>query len=667
MAADDGARRRIDRLRREIRRHDHLYFVLDRPEISDAEYDALFRELVRLEKEHPEAADPASPTARLSGGVAEGFASIPHPVPMVSLDSVTSEEEMREWETSIRQFLKRGEAEPFRYSVEPKVDGVSLELVYEDGRLRTAATRGDGYVGEDVTANVRRLRSVPLAIDGAPRLLVVRGEAFVRKADFERFNESLPPEDRFANPRNFCAGSLRQLDSSIPASRPIRFLAYSIAKAEGRSFAAQTEALAFLRDAGLPTSERNRGAIGADEVAAAWRETADAREGLAFEIDGIVVKVDETALQDRLGMRARSPRWAIAWKFPSRAAVTRLKRVWFSVGRTGIVNPVADLEPVTIGGVVVVAAGLFNLDQIARLGVKDGDRVVVERAGDVIPRVVRPLVEERTGAETDPVVPTTCPACGTPLVRPEGEVHLRCPNVRSCSPQVTGRIVHFASRGGLDVRGLGEKQVAQLVDAGLVRDAADLFRLREEDLLPLERWAETSARNLLARLEAAKRPPLDRMVQALAIPEVGEAGAKVLARAFPTIEALADASAEALDDLEGVGPAMAAAVSGWFADPDHRDLLRRLREAGVEPRPPERVAGGPLAGKSVVITGTLPTLSRDEAKHLVEASGGRLASSVSAKTSFLVAGEAPGTKLAKAKELGVEVIDEAELLRRAAR
>jgi DNA ligase (NAD+) len=588
---------------------------------------------------------------------------------MVSLDGVSAEAEMREWEESIRQFLKRDPAEPFRYSVEPKVDGVSLELVYEGGSLRVAATRGDGWTGEDVTANVLPLRTIPLALPrGSPAYVAVRGEAYVRKDDFERYNATLPEDDRFANPRNFCAGSLRQLDPSIPAGRPIRFCAYSVAKVEGGAAPrAQSEALRFLEEAGFPTSGRNLVATGADEVARAFEAAREEREALPYEIDGIVVKVDEVALQERLGMRSRSPRWAVAWKFPSRSAVTRLRRVWWSVGRTGIVNPVADLEPVEVGGVRVVAAGLFNPGQVERLGVRDGDLVVVERAGDVIPRVVSAVVERRTGDETAPLVPTACPACGTAVVRAQDEAHLRCPNSRACPPQVEGRIVHFASRGGLDVRGLGEKQVAQLVAAGLVRDAADLFRLKEEDLVALDRWGETSARNLLGRLEEAKRPPLDRLIQALAIPEVGETGAKVLARAFPTLEALAQADAEALDDVEGVGPALAQAVAGWFADPGNRDLLRRLAEAGVSPVAPERVGAGPLSGATVVVTGTLPTLSRDEAKHLVEAAGGRLASSVSAKTTFLLAGEAPGSKLAKAKEAGVPVLDEAAFLARIGR
>jgi DNA ligase (NAD+) len=673
MAKDD-ARTAIDRLREQIRRHDHLYYVVSRPEVSDEEYDRLWRELQRLERDHPEWDDPASPTKRVSGGLSEQFEKVAHPVPMVSLDNVTTEEALRDWESSIRAFLKRPEGEPFRFSLEPKIDGTSLELVYEGGVLSRALTRGDGFVGEDVSANVRTVRAIPLRLlagAGAPPpppYVAVRGEAYVRKDDFERLNARLAEqgEEPFANPRNFCSGSLRMLDPSIPGSRRIRFYAYSVAKAEGASFARQSEVLDRLAAWGFPTSDRNRAVEGLDAVVEYFREMEAGRDALPFEIDGVVVKVDDVALQERLGMRSRSPRWAVAWKFASRKATTRLRRVWWSVGRTGIVNPVADLEPVSIGGVTVVAAGLHNVDEIRRLGLKDGDRVVVERMGDVIPKVTQVLVEERTGAETDPVVPTTCPSCGAPVGREEGEVAIRCVNPE-CPEQVKGRILHFASRGALDVQGLGPKQVEQFLAAGLIRDAADLWSLKKDDLVALDRQGETSASNLLERIEKAKRPPLARFLVGLGIPEVGESAAKILAKGFRRLEDLAEATPEALDELDEVGPAMARAVADWFRDERNRAFLARLKAAGVEPVPVEEAGGGRLSGTTLVFTGTLPTLSRDEAKHLAETAGAKVASSLSSRTSFLVAGEDAGSKLKKAKDLGVEVVDEAEFLRRAGR
>ena len=660
---------RVTRLREEIRRHDHLYYVLDRPEVADSQYDALFRELVRLEAEHPELADEASPTRRVPGAVAEGFAAFRHPVPMVSLTNVTSEEEFLEWEDGLHSFLNLPEGTTLAFSTEPKIDGISLELVYEGGRLVAAATRGDGTEGEDVTANVRTLRSIPLSLRGeAPRYVAVRGEAYVRKADFVEFNRRLTErgEETFANPRNFCAGSLRQVDPSIPASRPIRYLAYSIAKVEGRAFATQNEVLSTLRAWGFPTSDRNAVLAGAPAVAARFAETARDRDAVPFEIDGMVVKVDDMALQARLGMRTRSPRWAVAWKFPSRRGVSPVREIWWSVGRTGAVTPVAVIDPVEVGGVTITNVGLFNPGQLQRLDVRAGDRIVVERAGDVIPYVVGVAEGGRTGDPKKPVPPSACPVCGTPLVQGEKAV-LRCPNAYGCAAQVQGRIEHFFSRGGLDVMGLGPKQVAQFLAAGLVKDPADFFALKKDDVVALERQGETSATNLVTRLDAAKRPPLDRFLFALAMPEVGESGARTLARAFPTLAALRDASVEALDDLDEVGPAMAQAVHGWFHEPKNSALLDKLLAAGVAPQPPAAAGSGPLSGQTVVFTGTLPTLSRDEAKHLAEAAGARIAASISAKTTVVVAGDAAGSKLKKAKELGVEVVDEAEFLRRAGR
>jgi DNA ligase (NAD+) len=665
----DSERERLDRLRAEVHRHDHLYYVANRPEVDDEVYDALYRELAALEAKHPEWADPASPTRRVPGKVAEGFAKVPHPTPMVSIDSVTSEEEFREWEEGLFTFLKRPAGESLAYSVEPKIDGASLELVYEQGRLSSASTRGDGFVGEEVTSNVVTVRSVPLTLSSPhpPAYLAVRGEAFVQKDDFRELNRLLEAEgeEPAANPRNFCAGSLRMKDPSVPARRRIRFLAYAVAKAEGTSFQSQSDVLAALREFRFPVPESARRAVGSQEVVDCFHRLEASREEIPFEIDGMVVKVDDAALQQRLGMRSRSPRWAIAWKFPTRKAVTRLKAIQWSVGRTGVVSPVAELEPVNVGGVTVTSSSLFNPDQVKRLGLREGDRVVLERAGDVIPRVVEALVAQRTGEEREPVVPTTCPSCAAVLQREEGLVALRCPNF-ACPAQVERNILHFASRGGLDVVGLGPKQVAQFRAAGLLEDAADLFALKKEDLLALDRQGETSAQNLLDRIEAARRPPLHRFLYALGIPEVGERGAKTLARSFQTLAALAEASVERLDEIDEVGPAMAEAVAGWFREPRNAEFLERLRERGVEPvaETGGAAGSGPLSGQTVVFTGTLPTLSRDEAKARAEAAGAKVGSSLSSRTTLLVAGEAAGSKLKKAGELGVTVVDEAEFLRR---
>ncbi len=664
----DELRERVERLRAEIRAADHDYYVLDRPRLPDAEYDALYRELVALEQAHPGLADPASPTQRVPGAVADGFAPFAHPVPMVSLDAVPDEAGFRDWVESGDRFLKS--TAPRRYSVEPKIDGVSLELIYEQGRLVTAATRGDGSTGEDVTANVRTLRSVPLALSGdeVPEWLAVRGEAYIRTADFAALNRALEEagEEVFANPRNCCAGSLRQLDPAIPASRPLRFLAYAVAAVRGRTFARQSEILAALRSFGLPTNPDGATATGPDEVVALWQALAARRDALGYEIDGVVVKEDDLALQERLGLRNRSPRWAVAWKFPPRQARTRVRRVVWTVGRTGVVTPSADLDPVPLAGVTVSRATLHNVDELARLGLREGDPVLLERAGDVIPKVVRVLAEERRGDERAVSVPSACPECSTALERAPGKVALRCPNP-ACPAQALRLLVHFGSRLGADIRGLGEKQAENLLRAGLVRDAADLFRLRLEDVASLDRFAEKSAANLLAQIEAAKTVPLDRFLFALGIPEVGERSGRLLARAFGTLERLGAATRDELLALDEVGEALADAVTGWFARPGHQDLLRRLHAAGVRPAPVEAPQGGAFSGMTVVLTGTLEALSRDEAKALVEAQGGRAGSAVSARTSLVVAGPGAGSKLKQAQALGVPVIDEAEFLRRAGR
>jgi DNA ligase (NAD+) len=659
---------RAARLREALREADHRYYVLDDPVLSDAEYDELYRELVALEERRPALRTPDSPTQRVPGKAIEAFEPYRHPSPMVSLDNVTSEAEFRDWVESADRFL-RSDA-PRRYSVEPKIDGVGLELVYEGGVLAAAATRGDGEVGENVTENARGVRAIPQRLAGSdvPEWIAVRGECYCRKADFARFNREAEAEGErtFANPRNFVAGSLRQLDPSIPASRPIRYYAYALGGIRGASYPSQGALLAALRDMGLPTAERSRVVEGADEVVRTYEALLAERDDLPYEADGLVVKVDDAGLQERLGMRIRSPRWAVAWKFPAQRAVTRLREVDWSVGRTGVVTPRAILEPVRLAGVTVQHATLHNLDEIGRLGLLGRDVVEIERAGDVIPKVRRVLVERRDGDERPIPVPDACPSCGGPLRRDEGKVALRCANF-ACPAQVRAHLVHFAGRGALDIRGLGEKQVEHLLRAGLVRDAADLFTLRLESVAELERWGEKSAGNLLREVEAAKQAPLDRFLVALGIPEVGERGARLLARAFGTLEALAAARPEDLLEIHEVGEAMAEAVTGWFAEPRNRDMLRRLAEAGVRPTAAAASREGPFTGKTLVVTGKLERLSRDEAQRLIEDLGGRAASSVSARTDLVVAGPGAGSKLKKAQELGVKVVDEAEFLRLAGR
>jgi len=659
---------RIVELRDRIQDADHRYYVLNDPDLTDTQYDELYRELVALEAQHPELEDPASPTRRVPGAVAEGFSPFPHPSPMVSLDNVTSAEEFRSWIESGDRYLMSEEAR--RYSVEPKIDGVGLELIYADGVLVTAATRGDGLVGEDITANARTIRAVPQRLRGrnVPEWIAVRGETYVRKDDFLAFNRAAEEagERTFANPRNFCAGSLRQLDARIPAARPIRFFAYALGGVRGAEYENQEALLEAFRSMGLPTVPETRILSGADQVVAAYEDLVERREELPYEVDGVVIKVDDFHLQERMGMRSRSPRWAVAWKFAAQRAVTRLNGVDWSVGRTGVVTPRALLEPVALAGVTVSHATLHNIDEIERLGLRAGDQVEIERAGDVIPKVLRALEDARKGNETPIVIPTACPACQTPLHRDEGKVALRCGNF-ACPAQVKAHLVHFAQRRALDIRGLGDKQVEQLLREKLIGDAADLFTLEKDDLAALERWGEKSAQNLLDQLEAARHVRLDRFLFGLGIREVGERGAAILAQAFTTLAGVAAATEEELLDLDEVGDAMAQAVLTWFAEDRNREMLARMQAAGVDPAPVEIVTGGVLEGLTVVLTGKLETLSRDEAKALVSAHGGRAASSLSARTHLLVAGPGAGGKLAKAEKLGIEVIDEAEFLRRVGR
>lgn len=663
MAAPPEVKARVDWLREQIRYHDYRYYVLDEPEISDAEYDRLFRELEQLEAAYPELITPDSPTQRVSGTPAEKFETVEHRQPMLSLENAFSEAEVRDFEERIQRFLRQ--PGPFDYVLEPKMDGLAVNLTYEHGRLVLGATRGDGYRGENVTANIKTIKTIPLVLrtdqEPVPPLLEVRGEVYMEIADFKKLNaeREAKGEPVFANPRNAAAGSLRQLDPSITASRPLKIYCYGIGEVSGREFSSHWEVLQALKAWGLrinPYIEQGRGI----EAAISYHHRLEQqRHGLPYEIDGVVIKINSLELQARLGIKTRSPRWALAYKFAATQATTRILDIRVQVGRTGAVTPTAIMEPVEIGGVTVSRATLHNEDEVKRKDVRIGDWVLVQRAGDVIPEVVKVITSRRTGNEKPFEMPRNCPVCGTPLVRPPGEAITRCPNP-DCSGQLKRAIRHFASKGAMDIDGLGEKIIEQLVDNGLVQNVADLYRLQVEDLLPLERFAEKSAQNIVKAIQNSKNPPLARFIYALGIRYVGEATANLLAQHFQSLEALQQATEEELMQIEGIGPQVARSIREYFTNSRQLELLAKLRQVGVQPQAPSRPAAAPLAGKTFVFTGGLQHFSREEAKALVLARGGKVSSSVSAKTDYVVVGENPGSKLLKARELGVRILTEAE-------
>lgn len=664
--ADAAVRARIEKLREEIRRHDYLYYVLDRPAITDAEYDRLFRELVELERQHPELASPDSPTQRVAGAILPALPEVRHVAPLLSLESVVDPEEVRRFDERLRREIGQ---KAVAYTLEPKLDGLSLELVYEGGQLVRASTRGDGRRGEGVTENVKTIRSVPLRLRGedrpAPRLLAVRGEALMRLDDFRALNASLEAEGKppFANPRNAAAGSVRQLDSRVTASRRLMVICYDILAIEGeRPPSSGWEVLQALRAWGLRVpAEARRGAT-ADDIIAYHREMEARRDTLGYEIDGIVAKLDDLEARERIGATARHPRWAIAFKFAPREAETRLRDIVVQVGRTGVLTPVAVLDPVTIGGVTVTRATLHNREELARRDVRVGDIVRLVRAGDVIPEVVGRVPTPGVRRRPPFAMPRRCPACGTPVVR-EGPVD-RCPNGLTCPAQLKGAIEHFASRNALDIRGLGPETVEALVEAGLVKDVADLFALSERDLLRLERFGPVSARNLVAAIARARRTELWRLVHALGVPHVGPQTARALAAHFGTLARLMQAGADELAAVPGIGPTLAPAIAAFFRRAGTRRTIERLLERGVRAEaPPRRPRGGPLAGSTVVFTGRLESLSRSEAEALVREAGGRAAGSVSRATDLVVAGADAGSKLARARQLGVKIVTEREFLK----
>jgi DNA ligase (NAD+) len=667
-AASKSVRGEVERLRRELEDHNHRYYVLDTPAITDAEYDALFRRLQELEAAHPELQSADSPTQRVGAAPAERFASVRHTVPMLSLANAMAEDEVVEFDARVKRGLKTDA--PIAYVAEPKLDGVAVELVYEHGRLVVGSTRGDGMTGEDVTANLRTIRSVPLTLTPArgappPVRLEVRAEVLYAKAGFRRLNADRAErgEPLFANPRNAAAGSLRQLDSRITARRPLEVLCHGAGTVTGTAFATHSELLAGLQAWGFKVSALNRRCADLDEALARYRELAAMREELPYEIDGMVLKVDDVALQERLGQVSRSPRWAIAYKFKAQQAITRVLDIVPSVGRLGTVTPIAVLEPVPVGGVTVRNASLHNMDEIERKDVRKGDTILLERAGDVIPYVVRVLAEKRGKKRPRKFkMPATCPVpgCGGKVVREEGEVAYRCINA-ACPAQLKSRLRHFASRNALDVDGLGEKLVDQLVETGVVRDYADLYALDAATLAGLERMAEKSAGNLVAQLERGKRPALERFLYALGIRHVGEHLARILAERFRDVHAIMDASEEDLLAVHGIGPEVAASVRAFFAEPHNRRLVERLLAAGVRPEAPAAPTGR-LAGKTLVLTGALESLTRGEAERRIVAAGGRVGSSVGKQTDYVVVGADPGSKLAKAKKLGTTILDETGFL-----
>jgi DNA ligase (NAD+) len=662
---------RADKLRAALHHHNYRYHVLDDPEITDAEFDALLRELKELEAAHPELRTPDSPTQRVGGVAQERFAKVRHPVPMLSLGNVFDEAELRAWHERAQRLLPQGTE--LSFVVEPKIDGLSVLLHYEHGRFVLGATRGDGEVGEDVTANLRTVQTLPLAIpvDGGktkpPARLVVRGEIYMQRDAFARFNEEQAArgEKVYANPRNFAAGSLRQLDPAVTATRPLRLWAYQVVVVQGAALASQWNALELLRRLGFPVAGECTRLTTIDEVAAFCAAWPERRETLPYETDGLVVKVDERSVQERLGAVGNAPRWAVAYKFPSTEVVTKLNAIGVNVGRTGVLMPFAELEPAQIGGVIVRNATLHNADYIRERDIRIGDHVVVKRAGEVIPQVLRSVPELRTGAEQVFELPAECPACGEKVVRQEDEVATYCVN-SACPAQLVRSVEYFVSRGAMDIDGFGIRQAEQFVGAGLVKDVADIFSITAADLDGMPGFQQKRIDKLVAAIADAKSRPVWRVLTALGIRGVGEVVAQNLIEHFGSLDALEKATAEDFAGITGIGPILAESVIEWFSHPHNRRIVEKLRAAGVrtiEERAPEGEGGPqPLDGLVFVITGTLPTYSREQASEMIRAAGGKVTGSVSAKTSYLVAGEAGGGKLDKARKLEVPVIDEAALL-----
>jgi DNA ligase, NAD-dependent len=655
----ESVRQRIEHLRDEIRRHEYLYYVLDQPEITDAEFDRLVRELQELEKAHPEFVTPDSPTQRVGGKPREGFVKVRHSSPMLSLDNALNENEFRDFDRRVREGLR---GEPYQYVTELKLDGLSMAVHYRDGLVSRAITRGDGAVGEDVTDNARTIHTLPLRVKSELPAFEVRGEVIMHLRAFERLNAERAARGLplYANPRNSAAGSLRVLEPAITASRQLEYYAYLLLVDGQPYYETHWECLEALARLGFKVNKNRRLCNNVDDVVAFYREWEEKRETLAYEIDGVVVKVNAISQQRKLGSTAKAPRWAIAFKYAARQAETVIDNIEVQVGRTGTLTPVAHLRPVNVGGVTVARATLHNEDEIKRLGVEIGDTVLIERSGDVIPKVVRVT---KQGEHRRPFqMPKQCPVCGGDVVREPGEAASRCINT-NCPARLKESILHFASRSAMGIDGLGDALVDQLVDRGMVRNVADLFDLTVEDLTKLDRMGTKSAKKLIDNIERSKHVPLPRVLNALGIPFVGERTAALLAEAFGSLDAIAHADREELQRVEEVGPKVSDSIRRFFDESHNRELVERLRAAGLQfTYEVRRKPGGKLEGKTFVLTGTLPNLTREEAKSRIEAAGGTVAGSVSRNTDYVVAGENPGSKLDKARTLGIPVIDEAALL-----
>ena len=670
MSKTTSAAQKIEGLREKIRRHEHLYYVLDAPEISDAEYDQLMIDLRALENTDPRLIAPDSPTQRVGGKPREGFQKVAHSRPMLSLDNAYNEAELRDWNRHVHELAG---ADKIDYACELKLDGMSLALWFRDRELARGISRGDGSIGEDVTSNVRTIRSIPLSIStvvqkksGLPKDFEVRGEVIMPISAFTRMNDDREEQGlaRFANPRNAAAGTIRVLEPNIVAQRRLDFFAYFAFREDGSElFDQQSEALDALTEAGFKVNQNRAVAKNIDAVWKIINQWEEKRDSLPYEIDGVVIKVDSVRLQRELGFTGKAPRWAIAYKYAARAGETIVEDILVQVGRTGKLTPVAALKPVAIGGTTVTRATLHNQDEIERLGVKIGDWVVVERGGDVIPKVVRVIEDKKHPRGTRNFhMPKKCPECEGHVFRAEGEADFRCVNA-ACPAKLRQNILHFASRGVMNIEGMGDALINQLADQGMVHNIADIYDLTEEKLLQLERMGKKSAQNVLQQIENSKQLPLQRVVYGLGIRMVGERTAEFLAEHFGTLDAIMDANVDELQAVQEVGPRIAASIREFFSEKKNRDLVERLRKAGVTFKGEKKKRGTQLAGKTFVITGTLPSLSRDEAMKMIEDAGGHCSGSVSKKTDFVLAGSEAGSKLDKARELGIAVIDEVKLMK----
>ncbi len=659
------AQRRINELRQEIERHNRLYYLDDSPVITDSEYDRLFRELLELETIFPDLITSDSPTQRVGGAPLDKFVQVTHRIPMLSLENAFNPEDAAEFDDRVKRFLGLPAGKEIDYVCEPKMDGLAVELVYENGAFTIGSTRGDGVTGEDVTRNLKTVKGIPLRlmVPAPPQLLEVRGEVYLGLAAFQRLNSEREEagEPPFANPRNAAAGAIRQLDSKITAKRPLSIFCYAPGEAAGYKFASQSEFLTAVKQWGLPVNPLIRRCCGIAEVCGYYREMAGRRETLPYEIDGVVVKVDSFALQRELGEKSRSPRWAVAWKFPPRQAETVVEDIVPQVGRTGVITPTAHLRPVEVSGVMVSRATLHNWEEMERKDIRIGDTVIVERAGDVIPAVVRVLTEKRTGGEKPLPLPAACPECGSEVVKITDEVAVRCLGL-SCPAQIRESLIHFASRHAMDIDGLGDRYIEQLLGLKLVRDVADIYCLGKSDFMQFERMGDKLADNLLTAIENSKKRELSRFIFALGIRHVGEHTARLLASAFGSIENLQKSCEEELLSIREIGPQVARSITTFFNNPKNIEVIERMFQAGVRPTVEVKKVGGRFTGITFVFTGALTRFTRDEAKQLVENAGGHAAGSVSRKTDFVVAGEEAGSKLDKARELGVKVLTEEEFL-----